>query len=237
VEVALLRAIQARNAVSIDAVLQQLAELRGGDGGSAASQPARPAAPVVVVPPAEPSRRVAENPTSAPAPAAAPAAAEGAPSLEPLWRNLLEAVGRVSSFTRSYFLEAHPVSLSRGVLTIGFDPEFADHLELVNNQKTHAILQTKLKELGQPDTQIKFVQAERPDSFARVEASAPPAPPTSPTLPTSPPLPQPASSAAAAPPARKKVEPAALNAEDFKNDPLIKKALEIFKGQIVEVRS
>jgi DNA polymerase-3 subunit gamma/tau len=123
------------------------------------------------------------------------------------------------------------------VLTIGFDPEFADHLELVNNQKTHAILQTKLKELGQPDTQIKFVQAERPDSFARVEASAPPAPPTSPTLPTSPPLPQPASSAAAAPLARKKVEPAALNAEDFKNDPLIKKALEIFKGQIVEVRS
>jgi hypothetical protein len=28
-----------------------------------------------------------------------------------------------------------------------------------------------------------------------------------------------------------------FNKDDFKNDPLIQKALEIFKGQIVEVRS
>jgi hypothetical protein len=28
-----------------------------------------------------------------------------------------------------------------------------------------------------------------------------------------------------------------LSKEDFKNDPLIKKALEIFKGTIVEVRA
>ena len=28
-----------------------------------------------------------------------------------------------------------------------------------------------------------------------------------------------------------------LNAEDFKNDPLIQKALEVFKGRIIEVRS
>jgi len=28
-----------------------------------------------------------------------------------------------------------------------------------------------------------------------------------------------------------------LTAQDFKNDPLIQKALEIFKGQIVEIRA
>jgi hypothetical protein len=28
-----------------------------------------------------------------------------------------------------------------------------------------------------------------------------------------------------------------LNEDDFRNDPLIKKALEIFKGQIVEIRA
>jgi hypothetical protein len=37
--------------------------------------------------------------------------------------------------------------------------------------------------------------------------------------------------AAPAPPPRR-----AASVEEFKNDPLIKKALEIFKGQIVEVR-
>ena len=35
----------------------------------------------------------------------------------------------------------------------------------------------------------------------------------------------------------KKPAPVAFNKEEFKNDPLIKKALEVFKGTIVEVRS
>ena len=48
-------------------------------------------------------------------------------------------------------------------------------------------------------------------------------------------LPEPAEPVA---PASKKEPPAApLNLEDFKNDPLIQKALELFKGQIVDVRT
>ena len=31
--------------------------------------------------------------------------------------------------------------------------------------------------------------------------------------------------------------PVILNKEDFQNDPLIKKALELFKGEIIEVRA
>ena len=39
--------------------------------------------------------------------------------------------------------------------------------------------------------------------------------------------------------AAKKDKPAtaSFNAEEFKNDPLIQKALEVFKGRIVEVRA
>ena len=60
----------------------------------------------------------------------------------------------------------------------------------------------------------------------------------------------PSATAAAAPAAPKGAEekavpsqdkpkpgPVPFNQEDFKNDPLIQKALEIFKGQIVEVRA
>src|SRR5207237_8456264 len=47
--------------------------------------------------------------------------------LERLWTQLLEAVGRASAFTRSYLIEAHPVSVTKSLLTIGFDPDFADH--------------------------------------------------------------------------------------------------------------
>jgi DNA polymerase-3 subunit gamma/tau len=42
-------------------------------------------------------------------------------------------------------------------------------------------------------------------------------------------------SAAAAP--KEKSAPVPFNKDDFKNDPLIQKALEVFKGQIVEVRA
>jgi hypothetical protein len=47
-------------------------------------------------------------------------------------------------------------------LTIGFDPEFADHLPLVDNSKNHALIQTKLAELGHPHAQVKFIKAEAP---------------------------------------------------------------------------
>jgi len=62
----------------------------------------------------------------------------------------LEAVGRASPFARSYFLEAHPVSFVKNVFTIGFDPEFADHIAMVDNVKNHTLIATKLAELGLP---------------------------------------------------------------------------------------
>ena len=71
-------------------------------------------------------------------------------------------MGRASPFTRSYLLEAHPVSFAKNMLIIGFDPEFEDHLGLVDNARNHTLLQTKLAELGHANAQIKFIKAERP---------------------------------------------------------------------------
>ena len=255
VEVSLIRAIEARGAVSIDSLLKQLAELR--EGRDAAPPPQVVALPQVITvpqsspapPPGPPPVYAAAQPASLhespsvgrvapasapPPPAAPPAAAESPSSLDALWGQLVEAVGRVSPFTRSYLLEAHPVSWAKGVLTIGFDPEFAEHLGLVDTPRNHTLLQTKLKEFGHPEAQVKFVQANAPVGHAPaarpVEASPAPLPeqPASPAATT--PVP-------AAVPARK-AKPASgpLSKEDFQNDPLIQKALEVFKGRIVEVR-
>jgi DNA polymerase-3 subunit gamma/tau len=249
IEVALLNAMEARNAVSIDTVLKQLQELRDSRGESPARsreadiQPAPTSAfrvpeanlsgskmhetivsPVLSEPAASPQE-------SAPIPPAPKAALD----LPELWAALLEAVGRASPFTRTYLLEAHAVSLNKNLLTIGFDPEFEDHLSLVDNARNHALLQTKLSELGYPDTQIKFIKAEAPAGKASnvqlptVAAKAPTPPPRAkpPTMPSAP-----------APQAviKDKPETVSFRKEDFKNDALIQKALEIFKGQIVEVR-
>ncbi len=254
VEVALLKAIEARNAVSIDSVLKQLQALRDGSE----TEPAR-AATSTLAPAPQPARgqrpaRMEAVETGAVAtetiPAAVPeieaARVESPPAppvapteLETLWMRLLEAVGRASPFTRTYLLEAHPVSMAKGLFTIGFDPEFEDHIGLVDNPRNHTLLQTKLAELGHPGLQFKIVKAEAPAARVRL---APPAPAlqealsaAAPTVPAQTPVPT--ARSAATPPNKDKPLSVAFSKDDFKNDPLIQKALEIFKGQIVEVRA
>jgi DNA polymerase-3 subunit gamma/tau len=108
----------------------------------------------------------------------------------------------------------------------------------VDNSRNHTLLQTKLSELGHLNAQFKFIKAEAPARRAAPQAGAPrvetipAAPKPSAAPPTSKPVP-----AAASAPTREKLAPVPFNKDDFKNDPLIQKALEIFKGQIVEVRA
>jgi DNA polymerase-3 subunit gamma/tau len=155
-----------------------------------------------------------------------------------LWVRLVEAVGRASPFTRTYLLEAHPVSFQKNVFTIGFDPEFEDHLGLVDNARNHTLLQTKLLELGHPNAQIKFIKAEAPSDRTAPPAEPAPAPAPAPT-PAAASATKPSAKGAATPATatKEKLAPVPFSKDDFKNDPLIQKALEIFKGQIVEVRA
>jgi DNA polymerase III subunit gamma/tau len=250
-EVALLKAIDARKAVSLDAVLKRLQDLRGQSGASA--QPVAAAAPVE--PTATPARTPEKSSAWAPAtpPAAAIVAAEESPAapamaspamasadtnLENLWAALVEAAGRASPFIRSYLLEAHPVAFTKNVFTIGFDPQFADHIGLVDNARNHTLLQTKLGELGHPRAQFKFIKAEAPirSTPAPVEAATPPPLATPTETAAAAPLPLPKPLPVSARP-KEKLSPVPFSKDDFKIDPLIQKALEIFKGQIVEVRA
>ena len=233
IEVSLVKAIQVRNAVSIDAVLKKLQQMRDGAGSIETALAPALSAPVAA-PPA-----VRGEPVAPPVADSAAEAAQAKPAEMPargnggdlmlLWRNVIEAVGRVSPFARTYLLEAHPVTLVKNVFTIGFDPEFSDHIGLVDNSKNRTLIQTKLQELGCGEVHVTFIVAPATTDWVRpaaqdASASAPP--------PTEQPGPAPASGIQ-----RRKTEPAPTPKEDLKNDPLIKQALEIFKGTIVEVRA
>jgi DNA polymerase III subunit gamma/tau len=224
VEVALLKAIHARQAVSIDTVLQQLTQLRGGDGATPAPKAipahAPASAPQIKTPPraamtAEPAQPISTAPSVlSETHVAAPRETMDLPTL---WPHLLEAIGRVSVFMKSSLHNARPISWARNILTIGFDPEFASNIELVNNSRTITIIQTKLHEMGYPNAHVKFIQAETPAPAPAVAA------------PVTHPAPEPPKPAA---PAMEKGD-----VEMFKKDPLVVKALELFKGAIVEVRT
>jgi DNA polymerase-3 subunit gamma/tau len=253
VEVALLKSIEARNALSIDSVLKQLQALREGTGGDVVSIPVPSPASAPRPKPfrAESSAVSTDDFNAAPVQTAseiqeqplATTAATGDGLLENLWRNLLEAVGRASPFTKSYLLEAHPVSFKNNLLVIGFDPQFQDHIGLVDNSRNQALLQTKLAELGHPNSQVKFIKAEAPAGRQKPSSEVP-VTVDEPVAARPVPLPKPAPTVATArsavpqnPPQKEKLATVPFNKDDFKNDPLIQKALEIFKGQIVEVRA
>jgi DNA polymerase-3 subunit gamma/tau len=235
-EVSLLRAIEARNAVPLDAVLKQLNQLRGQGGSSgtgvspvSASAPTRTIFPAPTATPVQ--KTVAAPSPSAPVVQAASSAAVG--DLAGLWHQLVDAVGRVSPFTRGYLIDAHPVSFEKNVFIIGYDPEFEDHLGLVDNARNHTLLATKLAELGHAGAMIKFIKAEAPANWDRKPVAAAPVPAAPKTaVTTARPV-----EAAPVPAVEPKTVSVAFNKDDFKNDPLIQKALEVFKGTIVEVRA
>jgi len=139
----------------------------------------------------------------------APPPVTGTSAVEEAWACAVEHLGKVAPLAKTYLTGTRVVGLQGHVVVIGFDPEFADRREFVSTGRTLELLQTKLKEKLRRDVALKFEVIG-----GRAPAAAPPL---------------------AAPVARP-APPAAVNADDYKNDPLIQKALEVFKGQIVEVR-
>ena len=271
VEITMVKAVQARQAVSIDAVLKQLRELRSGTAGAlpavntapreahspAPSQTPRVNASVAVAPvqadpavgtsgasaPSAPPAVVpAEALSTAPPPVIAVPVGVASVDLVSLWNSVLESVSRISLFTHSYLVNAHPVSFERQLLTIGFPPEFGDQVDLVDNAKNRKIIQGVLLDLGYGEVDLKMVKTREP-----AVCQSTPAPAAAPVVRAgsairqrkSEPAATPASSTASGAKSEAgAVEPPVITMtrEDFKNDPLIKQALEIFKGQLVEVK-
>jgi DNA polymerase-3 subunit gamma/tau len=199
-EIALVKAVKARDMVGIDGLLKKLNELKSG----LQSSPRMGDVSIAKVASVAPPTRIREaTPANSPA------------TIEEAWAYALEHLGKVTPLAKSYLVGTRVFGLKGNVLVVRFDPEFADRKEFADHPRNIEILQASLKEKLRMDVALKFEVGE---------VSTAPAP-----------------KAAAASPAKlgapaKATPPAKMNVDDFKNDPLIKKALEIFKGTIVEVR-
>lgn len=187
-EIALVRAIKARQMVGLDGVLKKLNELKSQVG---AAPPPRPA--------------TTENRAGDAAPTS---------SLADAWAYAIEHLNKVNPLAKSYLVGAKPLGMKAGVVTIGLDPEFPERKEFVDTARNKDVLQSKLHEKLHTTVALRF---ELSDTITPAPLARPPV-----NKPAAAPAPE---------PVRRAVSP-----EEFKNDPLIKKALEIFKGQIVEVR-
>jgi len=224
IELALWKACQARHAVSLDAVLQQLQRLRAEAATNAPSE-----APSAPTPQTFDTLRAAvqnqaasggkiSSPQSSihppPQPATNPAPKINSPNssdLQSLWNQLITEMRENRKALYTMFSMAFPVSFEKGILTIGFPPANSGQMHLAQSASNQTWITQRLAALGWPDARLKLVEAEPP---ATAESST-----------TNHAGKSPSSKAATRPP----------TIEDFKNDPKIARACELFRGTVMQV--
>ncbi|MGB0586703.1 MAG: DNA polymerase III subunit gamma/tau [Limisphaerales bacterium] len=241
VEVSLMKAMDAARAMSLNDVLDRLQELRDAGGGEAleVARPVPVAVPVKKAkaePKAEPKSETVQQVAVEPIPESKPERApeptpqvkeEPAPQSVPatdlstVWAAMLDTLG---VFSRAYFQEAFLKSIEGDDVTIGFPEDFAPQMELANSKETNQSLIAALSKAGHSIRTVSYVIAERPSDWIPSAIDAPGA---------SEGVVEPATNAGGEPLPPK----GPINKEEFENDPLIKKALKVFKGQIVDVRN
>jgi DNA polymerase-3 subunit gamma/tau len=206
-EVAVIKAIQTLNQVTLNEVIENLAALRDGkspvvagiaDPGPRATKTkaVAPAASTVATPP---PTGVSDPGYKAPSPEPTPV------DHEAVWRRAVQEVRSRRRLISGWVEAGTALGMEGRFFVVGFPPEQKTAMESLSIPRTREFLEGLLREISGQDLKIKFVLKEGLPVAAPVEAPAAPAP--------------------------KKQETQAT----FKDDPLIREALEIFKGEIKTV--
>ena len=222
-EVAVIKAIQTLEQVTLNEVIENLSALRDGTAPAAPKpraktvEPPKPVnitKPVPSPPPAKAPPAVAKQEPKAAAPEQTSSAAQqSTETVDPdaLWMKAVEQIRARRPLIRGWIESAKPLGTEGRFFHVGFPPEQKTAMESLLMPRNRDFLQAVLKEISGRDWDLKFTVKEG--------LVAEPPPEVDPPRPTN-------GSAAAKP-----VDTAA----DFKDDPLIRQALEIFKGEIKPV--
>jgi DNA polymerase-3 subunit gamma/tau len=210
-EVAVIKAIQTLSQVTLNEVIENLAALRDGTYQPQSTPPAKSspkisAPPPVIVEPARVAEQVQQ--TAAVEKEPPPSKPEPATPVDhaAVWQKLVEQV-RTRRRLISPWVEAATVLGTEGrFFVVGFPPQQKTAMESLSIPRTREFLEALVKEISGHAWSIKFVLKEGLPVAAATETPG------------------------ALPPPKKQETQAT-----FKDDPLIREALEIFKGEIKTV--
>ena len=209
-EVALIKAIQTLGQVTLNEVIENLNALRDGKGVAAKKSPATvakasaPAAKSTVA-----SRRVAEQASQYMAPKGGTRVSgetleESTATVDPaqVWEDLSAKIPPQKAFLRSSAGAAHLLGIEGRNFLLGFSPHDKSLMEIMGTQANRKFLEMLLHEITGKDLSVKLSVKD--------------------DLPTRSPRPE----------AKPVNESGKVAADNFKDDPLIQEALEMFKGEI-----
>ena len=231
-EVAIIKAIQTLSQVTLNEVIEKLAALRDGKsetaGASEGRSSARPGGTTsnpsgkssakapdnkvqqTVVPTLAVSRVAEKTPSDAEKDPRQeqPSAASGVTTVdhEAVWKKTIEQIRVSRPLIRGWVESAKALGIDGRFFLLGFPPEQKMAMESVASPRTRDFLEALIKQISGNDWKIRFLLKEG--------------------LPVAPVAEEPAAEDDA--PAQKKTDSQAM----FKDDPLIREALQIFRGEI-----
>ncbi|MFH1969022.1 MAG: DNA polymerase III subunit gamma/tau [Verrucomicrobiota bacterium] len=246
-ETALIRCSRAAVVVSLDEILRRIEELKHSlDDGSGA-----PREPAPEVRPARAAREASSvecEASATPAVASSAIAVADSPAqsvakpkgegpsgdelahLIKIWPELVEKVGKAVALAKGCLLDARPVAVVGDRVTIGFDPEFAARMEQAGLPRTRAALQKNLDDVLRRSITVDFkllaeraasAETESVETLQRPTGAARSPPAGKPWSPTAPP---------------KAGKPSLQQKQKWFKDPAVQKTMDMFNGDIQEVR-
>ena len=226
-ETAVIRCARAVTTVSLDALIGELNRLKSsmGAGGSPAREESsyspkaqRPAAAAreTMIPPARP---VAHKAVASAAATEPEGGEDELKSMVAHWHEMVDRIGHTAVLAKGYLLDAKPVSITGNTVTIGFDPEFATNKDKIDFPRNRNAIKQVLGEVLKRDVNVEFTVL---DSRS--------------TLPGDIKLKQTHPGTEAAPASQTKAALTAKTRLEWIKDPTVRKTLEMFNGDIIDVR-
>ncbi len=218
-EVAVIKAIQTLDQVTLDEVIENLSALRDSKPQAESKTPkplTPPPSKATPLPAKTPAPRAAEKPAAeerdasnsgaAPAPAPAPAAEADAPlDVHELWDKAVDQIRARRPLIKGWIDSAKVLGQEGRSFLLGWPPEQKTAMESIRMPRNREFLESVLKEISGRDWDLKFslneglvIETPKDENFSS-------------TL--------------------RKQKPVETTAK-FQDDPLIREALEIFKGEI-----
>ena len=225
-ETALIRASRVAKVVTIDEIINQIELLKRSLSGQGVAMPtpepplaspslseAAPyAAPVKQAPPPV----VAERSK----PSKAYAVGEELKELTDQWREIVERVGHTAALAKNYLIDAKPVKIVGNEVSIGFDPEFAENKEKIDFARNRKAVEKIVSEVLNREVTVLFCVL---DARATLPGDIKVAGKTSASK--TQPGEQPGS-----------VSASLKTKQEWMKNPTVRKTLEMFNGDVSDVR-
>ena len=225
-ETALIRASRVSKTVTIDEIIGQIESLKRALAGQAGIAVDDPPAVIAPEPKAAPSYPEPAKPKSAPVvaegrkPAETPAAVDELQVLGGRWREIVDRVGHTAALAKSYLIDAKPAKIVGNVVSIGFDPEFAENKEKIDFGRNRKAIEKILGEVLKREVTVEFCVL---DARATLPGDIKTAGKTS---------------ASKTQPGEKpgSVTASLKEKQEWMKNPTVRKTLEMFNGDVTDVR-